>query len=368
MTMSFRQILRSVIALILFTAASLAAGNLDITGVTLLRQFDPTLQGSGVKEYQVKAVENGTNTPSAFEVNPSASGVGQPVSLFKYLSFAVQITGYPNVAGVESGHANGVAVNFYGTNWGVVPQINHVDNYEANYFYSSIIGSMAAIQCRIVNQSFIFDQSTLVERHYDDYAARYNTIFISGAGFNGGPVYPAATSFNGIGVGVSDVVNPPFGPTADGRCKPDLVAPGSAASFATPYVSGSSVILVQAAARGDGGTNISTATNLLTIKALLLNGAIKPEGWTNSSTSPLDLRFGAGVVNVFNSWQQLKGGRHKPIETTSVSTGLFLTRPEIISPTNPLSSGGTTIQSPTPHPPTKSTITILTCPDPTHTR
>jgi hypothetical protein len=312
-----RSLVFPLLAFNLLAARSLPAGNLDTIGASLLRQFDFTLQGTGIKVAQVEAPET-TNSPPPFEVSPAA--VGQPVSLFKYFSYFDQSTAYPNTAGEESGHANGVAANFYGTSWGVVPQINHVDNYEALYFLNSKIGSLTAIQSRIVNQSFIFDQSSTIEQDYDDYAARYNTIFVSGAGFNGGQVRPAATSFNGIGVGVSDVANPPFGPTPDGRCKPDISAPGTYASYATPYVSGSAVILAQAAARGDGGTNSSAATNLITLKALLLNGAIKPNGWTSSPTSPLDFRSGAGVVNVFNSWNQLRGGKHKPIETTSVST------------------------------------------------
>ena len=76
---------------------------------------------------------------------------------------------------------------------------------------------------------------------------------------------------------------------------------------------------MQAANRGDGGANTNAANDLRTIKALLLNGAVKPTGWTNSPTAPLDARYGAGLVNVFNSWTQLKGGLHPSIETTSAN-------------------------------------------------
>jgi len=57
------------------------------------------------------------------------------------------------------------------------------------------------------------------------------------------------------------------------------------------------------------------------VKALLLNGAIKPADWTNSPSSPLDPLYGAGVLNVFNSYKQLGGGRQGYIVSTSVSTG-----------------------------------------------
>ena len=38
-------------------------------------------------------------------------------------------------------------------------------------------------------------------------------------------------------------------------------------------------------------------------------------------TTPLDARYGAGVLNVFNSWNQLHGGKHPFIEATSVING-----------------------------------------------
>ena len=66
-------------------------------------------------------------------------------------------------------------------------------NYEADYFINNIIASGTAIPARIVNQSFIAVTSDNavqeeVEQIYDDYAASYNTLFISGVG-NGGRVY-----------------------------------------------------------------------------------------------------------------------------------------------------------------------------------
>jgi hypothetical protein len=75
-------------------------------------------------------------------------------------------------------------------------------------------------------------------------------------------------------------------------------------------------VLMQAALRGDGGSDTNSAFDLRTIKALLLNGAVKPANWTNSSSSPLDARYGAGVVNVFNSYEQLTGGKHHFIVST----------------------------------------------------
>jgi subtilase family protein len=302
----------------LAAAVSLWAGDLDTIGVTVLRQVDPTLQGSGVRVAQPEASLT-TNTPPTFEVNPAS--VGQPASLFTYITSSGTNNYFPNGLGGESSHADSVGANYYGIPSGVATNVSHVDNYNADYFLNSIIWYSLAIPALIVNQSFIADisQELQVNMSYDNYAAANRTLFISGIGNGGGtPVSPPATCYNGIGVGVYGAPSS-FGPTDDGRSKPDLVAPGGYTSFSAPYVAGSAAILLQAANRGDGTT--TNSSNVRVLKALLLNGAVKPADWTNGVTTPLDARYGAGIVNVFNSWQQMKGGQHSFIESTSNNGG-----------------------------------------------
>ena len=327
---------KGVILLFLTGAITLPAGALDtndlhIIGVTVLRQVDPTLTGSSVQVAQPEASGAGA---SDFEVNPAY--VGQPVSLFTYISTNGAVaTGFPNSAGTNSVHADQVGENFYGfpsgadPNGGAATNVSHVDNYDANYFLGYIQYDQALLHpVRVVNQSFSLgvDDPTW-DQYYDNYAVSNQTIFLSGvANFSGiGPNSPASC-YNGIAVGAYGAASV-SGPTSDGRCKPDITAPdyaeegSGATSYSTPYVSGSAAILVQAANRRDGGANTNAASDLRTIKALLLNGAIKPNGWTNGTASPLDARYGAGVVNVFNSWEQLKGGQHAFIESTTNSSG-----------------------------------------------
>jgi hypothetical protein len=112
------------------------------------------------------------------------------------------------------------------------------------------------------------------------------------------------------------------GPTPDnGRAKPDLVAPGGETSYSTPLVAGAAAVLIQAGLRGDGGSDTASAVNIATLKALLLNGAIKPAGWASPSPSPLDRNYGAGILNVFNSYKQLTGGKHGYSVAASMATG-----------------------------------------------
>ena len=294
-----------------------SASQLDAIGVTSVRKEDASLTGSAIHAAQP---EGGSPT---WEVNPAA--VGQPTNLFTWISSSGSSSTYTNSLGQESVHADAVGNNFYGAVSGVAPDIASLDNYEASYFLLTVVPSLSAIRAQVVNQSFIESSSLPIgpttESQYDNYVATYNTIIVSGAG-NSGPPQPPATAYNVIAVGAYGGASS-IGPTTNGaRAKPDITAPASATSFSTPLVAGSAALLLQSAARGDAGSgSAATATNAITIKALLLNGAVKPSDWTNGPASPLDARYGAGVVNAYNSWRQLRGGRQPHIESTSPGVG-----------------------------------------------
>ena len=324
-----------VFIFILFFSVVVQASSLDTIGVTLLRAVTTNLNGAGMKAGQAEA------SAPAFEVNPSA--VGQPTNLFTwivgsspYLLPPSQASTFTNSLGVESGHANNVGMDFYGIPYGVATNVAHVNNYDADTFFYYYVQNNHSITERVVNQSFIFgnvstniptptnylsvsDQQQ-IDSDYDNYASHFKTLFVSGAG-NSGPVCPVATCYNGIGVAAYGGSSS-FGPTLDnGRAKPDITAPAGVTSFSTPQVAGAAAVLIQAGLRGDGGGDTNSAADIRTVKAFLLNGAIKPADWTNNAPSPLDTRYGAGVLNVFNSYQQLVGGKHGYIVSTTVSAG-----------------------------------------------
>jgi hypothetical protein len=297
------------------------ASNLDTIGVTLLRTVTTNINGAGIRVAQVEASSSSLD----FEVNPNV--VGQPTNLFTYYSTNGSATNFPNSVGTESGHGDSVAANFYGQSGGVATNVAHVDNYDANYFWRSNVDVVQQpnINDPVVNQSFIFTGTTVsqqqtIDSQYDNYAAQYKMLFVSGIG-NGGVVNPPATCYNGIGVGAYGGGSS-TGPTLDnGRTKPDITAPATETSYSTPQVAGAAAVMGQAGLRGDGGSDTNSAADIRTVKALLLNGAIKPADWTNNAPSPLDTRYGAGVLNVFNSYKQLTGGKRGYIVSTSVSIG-----------------------------------------------
>jgi hypothetical protein len=323
-------------ALLWLSVTTTQAQFLDQIGVTALRAVTTNLNGSGIRVGQAEAYNGDNGSTNAWEVNPA--NVGQPVSLFTYTSALGTSTNFTNSVGTWSSHADAVGNNFYGLPNGVATNVVHVDNYDANDYVelgTDIHGNWICLLPAanpaemVVNQSFIYAYvpsqipvaaQQAMDSEYDNYSATNHTLFVAAAG-NGGGVCPPSTCYNGLSVGVYNGGSS-VGPTADnGRCKPDLTTsgyPGGYTSFSTPYVSGAAAVLMQAALRGDGGSDTNAAFDLRTIKALLLNGAVKPADWTNSSSSPLDARYGAGVLNVLNSYGQLAGGRQSNCVTTTV--------------------------------------------------
>lgn len=293
----------------------------DPIGIYWLRTATTNLNGAGIRVAQPEGLLS--DPPPAWEVNPAIAG--QPTNLFTYSSGSIFTNVFPNALGVESTHADRVGQLFYGIPDGAAMNVAHVDTFDEGTFVN-LVNNLKPVNDSVVNQSFTFDvlpvpDQQAADQQYDNYAAQYKTLFVSGAG-NVDTVQSPSTCYNGIGVAAYGTVNSSIGPTIDnGRCKPDITAPEYVTSFSTPQVAGSAALLMQAALRGDGGNARKSAFDPRTIKALLLNGAVKPADWTNGSATPLDARYGAGVLNVFNSYKQLIGGRQSYIASTRIASG-----------------------------------------------
>jgi hypothetical protein len=305
-------------------AARPATTQADAIGLSELQAAEPSLTGAGVAVAQPEA-NYSSSASDVFEVSPFYSGVDQPASLFTYISDLGMASGFPNAVGTESAHADLVAANFYGATSGVAPGVSSVDSYLADTFVNNYIATLTPIRAQVVNQSFIDNDTPAnlqaLNDAYDNYVAKFGTIIVSAVG-NGGSVNSPATAYNVIGVGDDDGASS-VGPTSDGRSKPDITAPGGETSFSTPYVSGAAALLVQAGQQGYGGASAPTeaaAIDPRTIKALLLNGAVKPAGWTHTPTTPLDPHYGAGVLNIYDSFLQLQAGEHSASSTSATPT------------------------------------------------
>jgi len=139
------------------------------------------------------------------------------------------------------------------------------------------------------------------------------------------------------------------GPTGDGRCKPDIVAPGNClvaalnepnsyeptgngSSFSTPVVAGAIGLLVQKAKEiPDLSPAVSPNGGNCVIKAILMNSATKLPYWHKGEfqtdddyVSPLDYVQGAGMVNAAGAYEHLIAGLSKPGEVPAIGWDLNL--------------------------------------------
>ncbi len=229
-----------------------------------------------------------------------------------------------------STHAGGQAQNFFGNTKSISPAANLVTLYEANDYLESVLrapnGAPPISQnFRVQNFSWVGDYDdtpstprTPTElannisalRRFDFLIERDNVTAV--VGLNNGATKPVppllAQSYNAIALGVSDADHstgftdlPGYGL---GRSKPDLVMPQTTTSTATSSTSSVAAFLHSVVAGTD-------AAKSETMKAILMAGATKNEfpAWSRTTTQPLDVTYGAGEVNVYNSYVITQGGR-----------------------------------------------------------
>lgn len=306
------------ITLMLLAVADLAAAGppspTDLANIGLTAVRDelgsgaPT--GAGITVTQVEAPLGGSSTQYFVDTTNS--------------DFAGKTITDKTGGGTVSTHATNVAQNFYGNN-GISPGVATADVYEANDwldtgFLRTLSPQAPRVETRKVeNHSWIgnFQTSdgnpdtvtaTDVLRRLDYVVNRDHVVAVVGVDNGIGSPLPQvlANAYNAIAVGRSDGGGS-VGPTnldGLGRSKPDLVAPAYNTSVATAWVSGAATLLLQA-----GGGN-ADAQQPETIKSLLLAGASKSPfaDWNHTQTQPLDLRYGAGQLDIDASYHILAAG------------------------------------------------------------
>ena len=169
---------------------------------------------------------------------------------------------------------------------------------------------------RVFNHSWIGSTGGVdneVLRRADFAMQRDGTLFCVGENNGAGSAREPLMScgFNSMSVGLTNgqhsAGNTPSGVDGLGRMKPDIVAPGTATSYATPVVGAAAALLYQTAATAPYVQNANRARGV-TIKAALLAGASRGPAWSNNApqsganrgitTRPLDPVYGCGTVNV----------------------------------------------------------------------
>ena len=223
-----------------------------------------------------------------------------------------------SVGGLTSGHATTVAKNLYGNTTSMAPSITDIDIYEANDWINSgwYSGTPPTENNPLQNHSWVnwFQNSNAPIRM--DYAVNRDGFLPIAGLYNsdlGEQIKPSdipdtyGSMYNGITVGVSDGTHR-YGTTAYdglGRVKPEIVAPNSYTSFATPYVTAAAAMLIESASGN------AAAKDQLTLKAMLLAGADKSisANWDQTTTRPIDEVYGAGELDVYESYFIQQGGQ-----------------------------------------------------------
>lgn len=263
-----------------------------------------------------------------------------------------------NPTGSYSDHATTVGTLLYGATGSIAPGITQINSYEANHWLSGLYlsspnpntnGQAATSPDRVLNHSWVGGGQTAatdstILRLVDRQAALNESIQVVGL-TNGPGTSPllGGSGYNVIAVGRTDgfhqqgsvAVDTVYGP---GRTVPTLVAPMSTTSAATPVVSAAAALLVQTGHQGgltlsdgsitiDGVGTVYNAERSETIKAVLMAGADR-ETANSSNTADitdyrsaghetangLDSRYGAGQINIYNSYRILAGGEQRSLQ------------------------------------------------------
>jgi hypothetical protein len=272
----------------------------------------------------------------------------------------------------SSGHATAVGTIFYGNRSSIVPEIALVNVYNAMGWVSSDYlqttrsrSKPNAVRDRVANHSWIAkladDAVSLDVLKRVDWVVE-NDEFIQVAGLKNrtsgnSPVLSSA--FNVIAAGKTDGEHGRGTVAVDtlyvsGRTRPELVAPFTHASSSTPAIAAAAALLVGV---GHATPSLSTdpvetstfnrarsiiynAERSEVVKAVLMAGADRV---TNNSTNPnpetpkdivnyrvdpanqsangLDIRFGAGQVNIYNSFHILTAGEQNSAEDENAAGG-----------------------------------------------
>ena len=250
---------------------------------------------------------------------------------------------------------------------GIVPAAK-ADVYEFWHFLANNVFDNIPVDSDILVASMGSYSQDWWSRGIESLVDEYGLIAVMaiGNGYTAGSglLYPAAGA-NVIGVGVVDSVDTgqlpmrlscfslprpahsSFGPTQDGRCKPDIVAPGDClvadindpagytpagnwSSFSTPLTAGVLGLLVQTAS---GEPNLSAALDIdggnCVMKAVLMNSATKLPFWHKGRLTrqddhevPLDYIQGAGLLNAPRAYNQLSAGRNRPGDVPEIGWDL----------------------------------------------
>ena len=346
---------------------------LNHTGIHALKEIEPNLTGLGVKFALISRSITYIDGEPQNDYRPNIWH-----NCFKGMDFGFHNQDKPRPA--ISPHSTAICSILFGYDpdasnpelgkfhyQGATPQAR-VDIYEFWYFLINNVFHHSPPDADIVSASIGSPFEYWWTRGIESLVEHHGLIVVAGIGnglnANDPLLYPAAAA-NVIGVGVVDSVNSEdlatslshfslaypdhssLGPTIDGRCKPDIVAPGNClaanvnepngyeptgdwSSFSTPIVAGTIGLLVQKAKQDPALiAAISPEGGNCVMKAILMNSATKLPYWHKGRLAkdddnhvPLDYVQGAGMLNAVGAYKHLVAGRNKPGDVSTTGWDL----------------------------------------------
>lgn len=240
---------------------------------------------------------------------------------------------FNNISGSSNGistHATDVGRYFYGTITSIAPDINTIDNYEvvdwlgAGFLHSGDTNEPAVEARRIQNHSWVSTNHSLATNIIRslDYAIDRDgftaVVGLMNTTLSSIPLLMPHT-YNGISVGRSDGLHSTGYTSFDeaGRTKPEIVVPLGSTSASAPVVGAAAALLMETT---DGNPALTNANRPECVKAILLAGATKDEfpSWSRTPDRPLDETYGAGELNIYNSYYVLTAGEQEAGTTSLV--------------------------------------------------
>lgn len=299
----------------------------DVAGFTRLKLLAaadlPPAPSQGLTQ-----VEASTTASPVFTFMPDTS-----LALFSGKTF----TNKSITSGTDfSSHATHVATNFFGNSTSLITGNCPVDVYYVNDWLGSKFinlgsNSYPVIETRAVqNHSWVADstsitnaQATETNKRLDFAIDRDGFVCVVGTDNNGTTVLPQllCQSYHTISVGMDNGGHSAGFTNADGsgRIKPEIVGPSAdpeyACSWTTPMVASAAALLyskLPALATPSDKPRV--------VKALLLASATKIPAWANTTTRPLDIKYGAGILNINHAYNALRAGRAAASNTTIVNS------------------------------------------------
>ena len=348
-----RRILTSSALMMCLPAAALAQNfnyKTDVGYTKLAAEQGATLpNGSDQAVIQVEAALD-TNLQQYFPDTTNAQFIGKTLT--------------PNGATpMVSSHATTVGEFFYGNTSSMTAAISTINVWEVNSWVNNSLNAGAVFgpsapdsqhYTRIINHSWVGSAGSTgtvtdsdILRRVDYLVQNYDQLQVVSTNEPGtnltGPQPLLADSYNAIVVGETNGTSIGGTATVDNfytanRAAPNLVAPQDATSWAAPNVSSAAALLVQLGHENpllSKGSHIQAGTNFVVqnaettqvIKAALMAGADRVTSNSNPSlygniadyrsaghqtTNGLDTRYGAGQLDIYNSYHIIAGGQQTP--------------------------------------------------------